>query len=378
MPFGLTNAPSTFQASMNSSFQPFLRKFIIVFFNDILVFSKSAYDHLNHLNLVLACLRQHSFSANRSKCSFAQSSIDYLGHIVSVKGIEPDPSKIVAIQQWPIPTTLKALGGFFGLNGFYRRFVKGYAHIAVGTDLLKKDQFSWSSKTQTSFDNLKVALTQTPLLALPDFSVPLSCKQSGIGAVLLQHNHPIAYFSKKLSPRMSRAFTYVRELFAVTQTVSKWRQHLMGHHFTIITDHQSLRDILTQPIHTPEQQKYLIKLLGFDFDIQYKPRRNNIVADALSREFGDISTTPIDSSFLAITAPLFHLATEILFEVLLDPFYNSLLQKFSGYEPHAALYQCRDGLVYRVQRICLNTSSPLKQKVLFEFHNTPLAGHERV
>lgn len=139
-----------------------------------------------------------------------------------------------------------------------------------------------------------------------------------------------------------------------------------------------MRDILTQPIHTPEQQKYLIKLLGFDFDIQYKPGHTNIVADALSREFGDISTTPIYSSFLAITAPLFHLATEIRSEVLLDPFYNSLLQKFSGSEPHAALYQCRDGLVYRGQRICLNPSLSLKPKVLFEFHNTPLAGHEGV
>lgn len=213
---------------MNSLIQPFLRNFVIVFFDDILVFSKSAHDHLHHLNLVLACLRQHSFFAKRAKCSFARSSIDYLGHIVSVKGLEPDPNKIVAIQQWPIPTTLKALRGFLGLTGFYRRFVKGYAHIVVGlTDILKKDQFSWSSMAQTSFDNLKLALTQTPILALPDFSVSFEIQTdasgSGIGVVLLQHNHPIAYFSKKLSPRMSRASTYVRELFLVTQAVSKWR-----------------------------------------------------------------------------------------------------------------------------------------------------------
>ncbi|XP_075478825.1 uncharacterized protein LOC142519678 [Primulina tabacum] len=349
MPFGLTNAPATFQASMNSLFQPFLRKFVIVSFDDILVFCTNITDHLNHLHLVLDCLRQHSFFAKRSKCSFAQSSIDYLGHIVSVKGVEPDPSKILAIHHWPTPSTVKALRGFLGLTGFYRRFV-GYAHIPSPlTDILKKDQFLWSSSAQASFDNLKLALTQAPNLALPDFSVPFQLQTdasgSGIGAVLLQHNHPIAYFSKKLSPRMARASTYVRELFAVSQSVSKWRQYLIGHYFTIITDHQSLRDILNQAIHTPEQQKYLIKLLGFDFDVKYKPGKTNIVADALSREFGDTPET--ESFLLAITAPLSHLTTEIRSEVSVDPFYSTLLKKATTSGPYSALYQYRDGLIYR-------------------------------
>lgn len=165
------------------------RLFVIVFFDDILILSKTFPDHISHLHLVLACLRKHLFFAKRSKCSFAQSSIDYLGHIVSV-----------IIQHWPIPTTLKSLRGFLGLTGFYRRFVQGYAHIAASlTDLLKKDQFLWSSLAQTSFDNLKLYLIQAPILALPDFSTHFELQTdasgSGIGAVLLQHQHPIAYFS---------------------------------------------------------------------------------------------------------------------------------------------------------------------------------------
>ncbi|XP_043725704.1 uncharacterized protein LOC122672270 [Telopea speciosissima] len=208
MPFGLTNAPSTFQAQMNSILKPFLRKFVVVFFDDILTYSTSLIQHAQHLREVMQCLQQHQLYAKRSKCKFAQASIDYLGHIVSAQGVEPDPQKIKCMIDWPIPENLKALRGFLGL---------------------------------TAFNVLKQAMVSVPVLALPDFTklfvVEIDASLVGVGVVLMQDTHRIAYFSKKLNKHLQNASTYVRELYAITQVVQKWRQYLLGRKFIIQTDH---------------------------------------------------------------------------------------------------------------------------------------------
>lgn len=149
MPFGLCNAPSTFQTTMNFIFQPYLRDFVIVFFDDILVYSQTLDDHHQHLEIVFKCLLDHQLFLKQSKCSFVQPSISYLGHIVSVEGVGPDPEKIQAMLNWPAPKTVKQLCGFLGLTVFYRKFVKHYASIASPlTELLKKEAFNWSPAAQ--------------------------------------------------------------------------------------------------------------------------------------------------------------------------------------------------------------------------------------
>nr|XP_029143459.1 uncharacterized protein LOC112805764 isoform X1 [Arachis hypogaea] len=288
IPFGLTNAPSTFQATMNRIFQPYLRKFIAIFFDDILIYSRTWADHLEHLKTTLAVLRTHDLYAKASKCSFGQSQIDYLGHVVCSMGIKVDPSKIEAIQAWPKPNSLKQLRGFLGLTGYYRKFVLGYAQLAHPlTELLKKNNFHWGAEADMAFDKLKTAMTHTPVLSLPDFSqrftVETDASNTGIGAVLSQNGHPLSYFSKKLNPKLAMSSAYIRELYAITQAVDKWRHYLLGRKFTVKTDHQGLKELLTQVVLTPEQQFYLHKLLGYDFDIEYQPRKQNQVADALSR-----------------------------------------------------------------------------------------------
>ncbi|XP_043687461.1 uncharacterized mitochondrial protein AtMg00860-like [Telopea speciosissima] len=155
----------------------------------------------------------HKLYAKKSKCAFGQQSIEYLGHVVSAHGLAVDPSKIAAILSWPSPRNILELHGFLGLSGYYRRFIKGYAHLAAPlTDLLKKGAYQWSAEAQEAFSQLQQAMTGAPVLALPNFSLPFTIEADasgvGIGASLIQEGHPIAYFSKKLSPRMQASSTY--------------------------------------------------------------------------------------------------------------------------------------------------------------------------
>lgn len=288
MPFELSNAPSTFQSAMNNLLQPFLRRFVTVFFDDILVYSSSLSSHLQHLETIFETLQHGEFYLKQSKCSFAQETIEYLGHVVSGKGVTPEPSKIQAMVQWPNPRTAKELRAFLGLTGFYRKFIKGYATIAAPlTSLLCKDAFTWTTESQEAFTQLKSAMTNAPVLALSNFFEPfvieIDASAMAIGTVLTQNGHPLAYFSKGLSPRITQASTYICKLHAIVAAVQKWRQYLLGRPFTILTDHKSIRELMTQIIQTPEQHYYLSKLLGYDYSIQYKAGATNVVADALSR-----------------------------------------------------------------------------------------------
>jgi hypothetical protein len=233
MPFGLTNAPATFQCLMNKIFQAALRKFVLVFFDDIFIYSPSWHSHLQHLEWVLQVLEQNELYAKLSKCSFGQREVDYLGHIVSYSGVHMDANKIRDVLEWPTPTNIKQLRGFLGLTGYYRRFIKAYAQLAGPlTDLLKKDAFMWNHVADTSFNKLKQAITSAPVLRLPDFSQPFTLETdasgTGVGAVLGQQGHLIAYFSKKLSPRRQKQSAYIRELLAITEALAKFRHYLLG------------------------------------------------------------------------------------------------------------------------------------------------------
>ncbi|KAL8115234.1 hypothetical protein AgCh_021897 [Apium graveolens] len=225
--------------------------------------------------------------SQKNECKFAATTMEYLGHVITPEGVHPDHSKIEDVTSWPAPTNLKQLRGFLVLSGYYRKFVKGYASIASPlTDLLKRDAFEWNEKVNCAFNQLKESLVRSPVLLLPDFSKPFSIETDAsifsVGIVLLQEGHPISYFSKKLCPRMQKASTYVRELFAITSAIAKWMHYLLGAKFYIYTDRKSLKNLMQQVIQTPEQQYYLTKLLGYNNKILYKPGRSNAAADALA------------------------------------------------------------------------------------------------
>jgi len=191
MPFGLTNAPSTFSGLRNHIFKPYLRKFILVFFDDILVYSGDMGSHLSHLQTTLELLRQNMLFAKLSKCKFGSGEVKYLDHIITAQGVCADPGKIQAMVDWPFPKNIKALRGFLGLTGYCRKFIRGYGSIAAPlTSMLKKNPFEWNDVAREAFQALKGAVTQAPVLSLPDFSklfiIEYDASGVGIGAVLMQ------------------------------------------------------------------------------------------------------------------------------------------------------------------------------------------------
>jgi len=168
MPFGLCNAPSSFQATMNMIFRPYLCHFIIVFFDDILIYSASFEDHLLHLQTAFQIFLDNQFALKLSKCFFAQTQVEYLGHVVSASGVEPVASKVAAVHQWPTPRSTRAVRSFLGLAGFYRKFIRGYAIIAaLLVAATTVEPFKWTPQAQSAFEQLKHALVSAPVLALP-------------------------------------------------------------------------------------------------------------------------------------------------------------------------------------------------------------------
>ncbi|GJX10533.1 putative reverse transcriptase domain-containing protein [Tanacetum coccineum] len=290
MPFGLTNAPAVFMDLMNRVCKPYLDKFIIVFIDDILIYSKNKQEHKEHLKMILELLKKEELYAKFSKCEFWIPKVQFLGHVIDSKGIHVDPAKIEAIKDWTSPKSPTEIRQFLGLAGYYRRFIEGFSKIAKPMTKLtqKKVKFEWGDKQETAFQLLKQKLCSAPILALPegseDFIAYCDASKKGLGAVLMQREKVISYASRQLKIHEKNYTTHDLELGAVVFALKIWRHYLYGTKCTVFTDHKSLQHILDQKELNMRQRRWLELLSDYDCDIRYHPGKANVVADALSRK----------------------------------------------------------------------------------------------
>lgn len=280
MSFGLSNAPSTFMRLMNQVLRPFTGSFVVVYFDDILIYSKNQAEHLKHVKQVLQVLHENQLYINLKKCTFCTSKLLFLGFVVGEDGIQVDEEKVSAIRDWPTPTSVTKVRSFHGLATFYRRFIRDFSTITAPiTECLKKGKF----KQERSFAMIKEKLCHAPVLALPDFDkvFQVECDASGvgIGVVLSQEKRPVAYFSEKLSDARQKWSTYEYPVRALRQ----WEHYLIHREFILFTDHQALKFLHSQKVFNKMHARWVSFLQKFPFIIQHKSGASNKVADALSR-----------------------------------------------------------------------------------------------
>ena len=312
--FGLKNAPSCFQRLMEKCMGDLHLQECLVFLDDLLIFSKTFSEHLDRLNSCFSRLAQHGLKLKPSKCELFKSSVVYLGHVISREGISTDPDKISAVISWPEPQNLKQLRQFLGFTGFYRRYVKNYSKIVEPLNRLlqghvtngqagqrkktckkpkvKPGRWMWGEAQQQSFEKLKQCLTSSPVLGYAQFDIPFTVRTDascdGLGAVLYQQQdgkeRVIAYASRSLKPAEKNYPAHKLEFLALKWAVTdKFHDYLFGNKFTVTTDNNPLTYVNTTAKLDAAGHRWLAALSAFDFDIKYKPGKQNADADGLSR-----------------------------------------------------------------------------------------------
>ena len=273
MPFGLTNAPATLCTLMNKIFHPFLDKFVVVYLDDIVIYSNTLEEHVDHLRKVFRLFRHNELYVKKEKCSFALGEVGILGHRIKDGKLMMDESKIKAIQEWDPPTKVPQLRSFLGLVNYYRRFIKGYsARAAPLTDLLKKSKaWTWDERCQQAFEDLKKAITEEPVLALPDhtkvFEVHTNASDFAIGGVLMQEKRPIAFEIRKLNDTERRYTVQEKEMTTIIHCLRTWRHYLLGSHFIVKTNNVATSYFQTRKKLSPKQARWQDFLAEFDYTL---------------------------------------------------------------------------------------------------------------
>src|SRR6266542_1094165 len=369
MPFGLTNAPSTFMRLMNEVLRAFIGKFVVVYFDDILIYSKSHAAHIDHLRAVFDALRAARLFANLGKCIFCTDRVAFLGYVVTPQGIEVDDSKIEAIKSWPVPETITKVRSFLGLAGFYRCFVRDFSTIAAPLhELTKKGvSFYWGLAQEQAFELLKDKLTHAPLLQLPDFgkTFELECDASGVGlgGVLMQEGKPVAYFSEKLSGPVLNYSTYDKELYALVRSLETWQHYLWHKEFIIHSDHESLKHIRSQSNLNRRHAKWVEFIESFSYIIKYKKGKDNVIADALSRRYTMLSQ--LDCRIFGLESIKGQYAGDVDFK-------DALVHCTEGRTWNK--FVINDGLLFRANRLCIPVGS-VRLLLLQEAHGGGLMGY---
>ena len=294
MPFGLSNAPAFYQRAMNTVLAPYLGKIAMVYLDDIIVFSKSPEEHQHHLDIILQALYEAGLTLKESKCHFGLPQLDLLGYVISGEGISAQPAKTAAIENLPPPQDISALRSFLGMCSYYRQLVPNYADFAEPLHALtrKGQVWHWNQKHQRAFDALKAALVSSAVMAYPQTDRPYilytDASDYALGAILVQEDNngierPIQYVSKQLNARERKWATIEREAYAVVHALRSLRVYLLGSDFVVYTDHKPLLSFFVGEVANTRIQRWSILLSEFNATIRYRPGKNNVRADMLSR-----------------------------------------------------------------------------------------------
>ncbi|XP_074303003.1 uncharacterized protein LOC141637418 [Silene latifolia] len=328
-----------------------------------LVMPKDEESHKRHLRAVFEVLRDQKLYGKLEKCTFMVSSVVFLGYIVGKDGVSMDPSKVDAIQAWPVPKSTTEVRSFHGLASFYRRCIQGFSSIVAPiTELTKKGEFVWTNSAQKAFEEVKRKLCSGPVLALPDFNklFEVECDASGvgIGAVLLQEKRPIAYFSEKLNGARLNYSTYDKEFYAIVRALDHWSHYLRPKPFILHSDHEALKHIHGQQKLNQRHAKWVEFLQSFTFSSKYKTGSSNVVADALSRRHSLL--IELDARILGFEhiKELYKSDPEFSKEII-DP---------------TGLYTVQDGYLFKGNRLCIPNGS-IRELLVREAHGGAIAGH---
>lgn len=297
MPFGLTNAPAIFQRMMLKIFSDMIDLFIVVYLDDILIYSSNEHEHVDHVRRVLNRLAEHKLYAKFDKCEFHTPSVEFLGFILSEGCVAMDPKKIKAVAEWPIPSTVKEIQSFLGFINFYRRFIRDFSKIAIPLVALTKKNvvFLWTNKCTDAFNELKSLVTTAPILRavnpLLPFVLHTDASDFALGAVLSQQcpdsnsPHPVAFYSRKLLPAECNYTIHDKELLSIVASFQHWRHYLCGspHIIDVLSDHKNLVFFKDSRFLRPRHARWNLLLSEFNFRISFCAGPLNLAADALSR-----------------------------------------------------------------------------------------------
>ncbi|GJW77779.1 reverse transcriptase domain-containing protein [Tanacetum coccineum] len=376
MPFGMTNAPAIFMDLMNRVCKPYLDKFVIVFIDDILIYSKSEEEHEVHLKTILDLLKTEMLYAKFSKCEFWLKEVQFLGHVVNRDGIHVDPSKVESVKNWKTPESPTEIRSFLGLAGYYRRFIENFSKIAKPLTLLtqKNKAYVWGDKQEEAFQILKEKLCNAPVLALPDgpddFVVYCDASKQGFGCVLMQQGKVIAYASRQLKIHENNYTTHDLELGAVVFALKIWRHYLYGTKSVIYTDHKSLQYIFDQKELNMRQRRWIELLSDYECEIKYHPGKANVVADALSRK-ERLKPRRVRAMSITIHSGLKTKILEAQSEASKD--LKAPAEWLRGLERH--FEQRADGEIYFFDRIWIPSIGDVRKLIMDEAHTSRYSVH---
>ena len=416
MPFGLTSAPSTFQRLVNHTLQSLLGVCVVVYLDDVLIYSKSMDDHVKHVRLALDLLRKAHLLAQPTKCLFGVSQLQFLGHVVSARGLEMDPSKVDIVKNWPTPTTVSELRSFVGLCNYYRSFIHNFAFCCAPlTRLFGKVEWIWSPECDMAFNTLKSKLCSAPCLVLPNPALPFflffdSSQLVSLGGVLCQLGsdgelHPVAFESRKLTDAEKKYPVHELETLAFVHCLKLWRVYLDAQKFFVYTDNRSIETIMTNRNPSLRVIRWIDWLQSYQFEIRHIPRSKNIVADIMSKcghaPLPLVEEDEMDVPFLNLDAQSIAIFSELSFDSSLfdkvkaayenDSFWSTVVKQLQFQEVYSFNANSRfalgldmiyeDGLLWEegeLHRLVIPYTEEIFHLIMNVIHDGPLAGHRGI